>query len=247
MRDRALPVAVAGAVEDVLLGGEDPAGARVDVHGQPGGARRACVPVTLVSQASREPLRWRTTSRVRPRRRRAGRRGRAAWRGRGASHGGVTERSESTAGLGDGGRQDPAVVVGRRRRSRRRPRAGRGRCARRGRTAARSRTDHLAGLEGVVPAGLEDLRLAADQLAAAAAGRVRPGVGAWRCALGMARGRSVAAAAVAPVGASTAIAETRANGAPPMTSLLTRESPSDGLDRATDGSAHGQVSRLRHG
>src|SRR5690242_20265744 len=48
---------------------------------------------------------------------------------------------------------------------------------------------------------------------------------AWRCV----------GDALAPVGASTAIAVARATEAPPMTILLTRESPCEGLDRATDG------------
>src|SRR5690349_18628393 len=51
--------------------------------------------------------------------------------------------------------------------------------------------------------------------------------------------------ALAPVGASTAIAAARATEAPPMTILLTRESPCEGLDRATDGSAWVQAGLSR--
>ena len=69
-------------------------------------------PVTQVSQASREPLRWRTTSRVLPSV------ACRSWRllvARAAALATValTERSETCAGLGDAGGQDPAVVVGR--------------------------------------------------------------------------------------------------------------------------------------
>ena len=91
----------------------------------------------------------------------------------------------------------------------------------------------LSTLPALKPSCLLALRtsgLAAISRAADAAAAVRP--------LGVTLADSVrllpwdGVALLAPVGASTAIAATRANDALPMTILLTRESPSEWLDRA---------------
>src|SRR6186997_973602 len=60
-----------------------------------------------------------------------------------------------------------------------------------------------------------------------------PPCAAWAPCEGAVRSELCEGDALAPVGASTAMAETSANVALPMTSLLTRESPCVGLDRAT--------------